>query len=152
MVDQKRRDTSAELLLRRALHAAGHRYRVNLKVPGAPRRTIDIAFTRPKLAVMVDGCFWHGCPDHCVPPKHNAAWWAEKLRTNRERDADTTELLEGAGWAVLRIWEHVPSAEGAAMVEEALRRLRKPVDRASEPPDRSMEALRPHRSSETPRG
>ena len=65
-------------------------------LPAAPRRTIDIAFTKAKLAVMVDGCFWHGCPEHSVPPKHNADWWANKLAHNRARDQETTLLLESA--------------------------------------------------------
>ncbi|MGA4668902.1 very short patch repair endonuclease [Propionibacteriaceae bacterium Y1923] len=120
MVAQKTRDTTPELALRRALHAAGHRYRVNVKVPGAPRRTIDIVFTRQKLAVMVDGCFWHGCPVHSVAPKHNAQWWAEKLARNVARDAETTALLEEAGWTVLRIWEHEDPASALAAVQAAL--------------------------------
>lgn len=73
-----RRDTGPELVLRRALHAAGLRYRVGYPVPGLPRRTIDIAFTRAKVAVFVDGCFWHGCEQHRTVPTANGAWWAEK--------------------------------------------------------------------------
>lgn len=120
MVAQRTRDTAPELLLRRALHAAGYRFRLNVKVPGAPRRTIDIAFTRHKLAVMVDGCFWHGCPVHSVPPKHNAAWWADKLARNKARDAETTALLEAAGWRVLRVWEHEPVPEAVANIASCL--------------------------------
>lgn len=120
MVAQRTRDTAPELMLRRALHAAGYRYRLNVKVPGAPRRTIDIAFTRHQLAVMVDGCFWHGCPEHSVPPKHNAAWWAEKLARNRQRDIETTALLQRAGWTVIRVWEHEPVAVALAKVRSAL--------------------------------
>lgn len=127
MVAQRTKDTSAELLIRRALHAAGYRYRLNVKVPGAPRRTIDIAFTRKKLAIMVDGCFWHGCPQHCVPPKHNAEWWAEKLARNRARDTETTALLEAAGWRVLRLWEHEP-------VDTALTRITAALADPSPPP------------------
>lgn len=121
METQRTKDTSAELALRRALHSLGLRYRLNVKVPGAPRRTIDIAFTRAKVAIMVDGCFWHGCPLHCVPPKHNSQWWAEKLSGNIHRDAETTELLAAAGWRVLRIWEHEPVEEAAALIAEAVR-------------------------------
>lgn len=120
MVAQRTRDTAPELLLRRALHAAGYRYRLNVKVPGAPRRTIDIAFPRQKVAVMVDGCFWHGCPEHSVPPKHNAEWWAEKLERNRARDIETTELLQSAGWTVVRIWEHEPVITAVNTVTSAL--------------------------------
>lgn len=117
MVAQQSRDTKPELLLRRALHAAGYRYRLNAKVPGSARRTIDIAFPRQRLAVMVDGCFWHGCREHSRPPKHNAQWWEEKLERNRVRDRETTQLLHDAGWTVLRVWEHEP-------VDQALRRVR----------------------------
>ena len=122
MVAQRTRDTAPELALRKALHAAGYRFRLNVKVPGAPRRTIDIAFTGAKLAVMVDGCFWHGCPDHSVPPKHNADWWANKLARNRARDQETTLLLENAGWQVLRIWEHVPPSEAVQRIARSLTR------------------------------
>lgn len=81
-----------------------------------PRRTIDIAFTRAKLAVLVDGCFWHGCPTHSVPPKNNAAWWAAKLEKNRQRDGETTRALEAAGWRVVRVWEHEAADESALQV------------------------------------
>ena len=142
MVAQRTRDTTPELLLRRALHAAGYRYRINLKVPGAPRRTIDIAFTRHKLAVMVDGCFWHGCPEHSVPPKHNAIWWAEKLARNRARDAETTALLQGAGWTVVRIWEHEPVAVSVAKVQSTLQAAR-PSGRRETPHARHPPTLGP---------
>jgi len=88
-----------------------------------PRRTIDIAFTRLRLAVFVDGCFWHRCPFHGTAPASNAAWWAEKLRRNRERDAETGAALQAAGWEVLRIWEHTEPVEAAEQVEATLRRL-----------------------------
>jgi DNA mismatch endonuclease (patch repair protein) len=75
-------------------------------VPGNRRRAIDIAFTRARLAVYVDGCFWHGCPQHYAPPRSNADWWRWKVARNQARDQDTNELLAGAGWAVIRAWEH----------------------------------------------
>lgn len=103
--------TQPELALRRLLHQAGFRYRVGYPVPGATRRTIDIAFTKKKIAVFVDGCFWHGCPIHSVPPKNNADWWAAKLGSNGVRDSDTTALLVESGWEVLRLWEHVPPVD-----------------------------------------
>jgi DNA mismatch endonuclease, patch repair protein len=121
-----RRDTGCELLLRRHLHAAGLRYRVNYPVPGNRRRTIDIAFTRAKVAVFVDGCFWHGCPEHGTQPRANADWWTQKLATNQARDADTTVVLEAAGWAVVRVWEHVEPAEAARIVADAVRERRRP--------------------------
>src|SRR4051795_13016504 len=95
-----RRHTRPELELRRELHSRGLRYRVQLKVPGNNRRTIDIAFTRAKLAVYVDGCFWHGCPDHGTLPRANSEWWTWKLARNRERDRDTDRLLESHDWVV----------------------------------------------------
>lgn len=118
-------DTNPELRLRRELHRRGLRYRVGLKVPGMPRRTIDIAFTKSKVAVFVDGCFWHQCPEHSVPVKHNSTWWASKLEANVERDRDTTAQLEGNGWKVLRIWEHLPPEDAAALVEDVLSSCRR---------------------------
>lgn len=111
------------MLLRRELHARGRRFRVVTKVPGNNRRTIDIAFPRQRLAVFVDGCFWHNCPEHGTQPAVNSDWWTTKLTANRDRDADTDRLLDEAGWRVLRIWEH-EAAEGAAdKVEAALDEL-----------------------------
>lgn len=102
----KRKDNDAELAVRRLLHAAGYRYRVHYPVPGLPRRTIDIAFTRTKVAVFIDGCFWHGCPDHGMMPASNREWWSSKLAANRLRDVDTDAHLGSRGWQVLRFWEH----------------------------------------------
>jgi DNA mismatch endonuclease (patch repair protein) len=112
----KRRDTAAEMALRRELHARGLRYRVAYPVPGQRRRTIDIAFTRKKVAVFVDGCFWHGCPKHGSRPRSNSAWWRTKLAANEARDADTNRILEHAGWVVVRIWEHEPANEAADQI------------------------------------
>jgi DNA mismatch endonuclease, patch repair protein len=112
-----RRDTKPELAVRRRLHAAGLRYRVCLKVPGAPRRTIDIAFTKAKLAVFIDGCFWHGCPEHRgAVPASNSEWWKAKIDRNRARDLDTDELLRNAGWLVVRVWEHQDPAVAVARI------------------------------------
>ncbi|MEU1123023.1 very short patch repair endonuclease [Streptomyces sp. NPDC005899] len=106
MSRQARRDTAPEVAVRKLLHASGYRYRLNERVPNMPRRTIDIAFTRAKVAVFMDGCFWHGCPEHATQPKANATWWRDKLDRNMARDAETTEHLVAAGWTVLRFWEH----------------------------------------------
>lgn len=95
------KDTAPEMRLRRALWRAGLRYRVNWRVAGV---CPDISFAGPKVAVYVDGCFWHGCPRHYTAPKHNAEFWAAKLRSNRERDERHTRRLEQAGWRVLRFW------------------------------------------------
>ncbi|WP_385624269.1 very short patch repair endonuclease [Streptomyces sp. P8-A8] len=106
MSRQGSRDTAPEVAVRKLLHAAGLRYRVNTPVPGMPRRTIDITFGTAKIAVFMDGCFWHGCPQHATQPKSNAEWWRVKLAKNMARDRQTTEHLEAAGWTVLRFWEH----------------------------------------------
>lgn len=122
-----RRDTAPEVALRRLLHARGMRYRVNLPVPGLPRRTIDVAFTRPKIAVFVDGCYWHGCPHHGRLPRSNREWWTEKLRRNQARDVQTAAHLGHLGWDVVRFWEHQDPQEVADVVE---RRVRQAVARA----------------------
>ncbi|EFE69269.1 very short patch repair endonuclease [Streptomyces viridosporus] len=116
MSRQNSRDTAPEVAVRRILHAAGLRYRVNVPVPGMSRRTIDIVFPKAKIAVFLDGCFWHGCPQHATSPKANAEWWRTKLDKNMARDRETTGHLASAGWTVLRFWEHVPPDEVAAAV------------------------------------
>ncbi|NDR53700.1 very short patch repair endonuclease [Actinomyces sp. 565] len=110
------RDTAPEVALRRALWRAGFRYRVQYVVPGLPRRKVDIAFTRRKVAVQVDGCFWHGCPEHCVPPTRNPEWWKWKIARNQARDRDTDEKLRVLGWVVVRVWEHEPVDSAFAQV------------------------------------
>ncbi|MGD1217518.1 very short patch repair endonuclease [Streptomyces krungchingensis] len=122
MSRQASKDTNAELAVRRLLHAAGLRYRVEYPVPGMPRRRIDVAFTRAKVAVLIDGCFWHGCPEHATQPKANAEWWRTKLDRNIARDLETTEHLIARGWTVLRFWEHTPAAEVAATVRATVDR------------------------------
>lgn len=122
MSRQARKDTSAELAVRRLLHAAGMRYRVEYPVPGMARRRIDVAFTRAKVAVLIDGCFWHGCPQHATQPKANAEWWREKLARNVARDLETTAHLNAQGWAVLRFWEHEAPEEVAVRVRAAVER------------------------------
>ncbi|MFB7931043.1 very short patch repair endonuclease [Streptomyces sp. NPDC056039] len=116
MSRQASKDTAVELAVRRLLHADGLRYRVEYPVPGLPRRRIDVAFPRAKVAVLIDGCFWHGCPQHATHPKANADWWRTKLDRNMARDRETTEHLLAAGWTVLRFWEHTPAVEVAATV------------------------------------
>lgn len=115
-----RKDTKPELALRRALHARGHRYRVQLPVPGVARRRIDIAFPRRKVAVFVDGCFWHRCPVHCRLPATNEEWWLWKLDRNTARDTDTNRHLAELGWTVVRVWEHHGVDEMVADVEAAI--------------------------------
>ncbi|MER6673143.1 very short patch repair endonuclease [Streptomyces sp. NPDC000983] len=122
MSKQSSRDTAPEVAVRRLLHAAGLRYRVNVPVPGMPRRTIDVVFPKTKIAVFMDGCFWHGCPQHATQPKSNAEWWRNKLDRNMARDSETTRHLEAAGWTVLRFWEH-ESPDSVARSVAAARQL-----------------------------
>jgi DNA mismatch endonuclease (patch repair protein) len=116
---QARKDTGPELALRRRLWRRGLRYRINLRVPGE-RGSIDVAFTRRRLAIFVDGCFWHSCPAHGTIPKANRDWWESKLLANRERDARYDALLESRGWSVVRVWEHEDPDVAAASIARLL--------------------------------
>jgi DNA mismatch endonuclease, patch repair protein len=119
----RRSDTKPEIALRSELHRRGWRFRVDF--PVRTRRRIvrpDIVFTRRRTAVFIDGCFWHCCPDHGTVPKSNADYWAPKLRRNVERDRETDQLLEAAGWTIVRVWEHEEWASAADRVEAVLRR------------------------------
>lgn len=114
------RDTRPELEVRRLVHARGMRYRVDVApVPGLRRRA-DLVFTRVKLAVFIDGCFWHGCPEHWKGPKTNSEYWSTKIETNRSRDADTGRRLKAHGWEVLRFWEHEDPVAAADRIERAV--------------------------------
>jgi DNA mismatch endonuclease (patch repair protein) len=106
MTKVRQTGTKAEMALRKALHRLGLRYRVNFQILKRPRRIADVAFTRLKIAVFVDGCFWHACPEHSSWPKSNAEFWQQKIEANRARDADTDAKLKEVGWTVIRIWEH----------------------------------------------
>lgn len=124
MQANKGRDTKPELALRRAVHARGLRYRVSMRPLPPIRRTADLVFTKAKVAVFLDGCFWHGCPQHHTKARANADYWAEKVTRNRERDAETDRLLEEAGWTVVRVWEHEDPVQAAAKVGEIVRSRR----------------------------
>jgi DNA mismatch endonuclease (patch repair protein) len=115
----RQRDTPGEIALRTALRALGLRYRVDVTLPGTRRRA-DVAFLRAKVAVFVDGCFWHGCPTHGTWPKANASWWRSKIEGNRLRDQDTDCRLRSAGWTVLRFWTHDDAAGAARTIAKAL--------------------------------
>lgn len=115
------RDTKPEVAVRRELHRRGRRFRVAYRpLSEDRRRTVDIAFTRLKVAVHIDGCFWHGCAEHFVPPKTNATYWEQKIASNRARDLDTDRRLTDAGWTVLRFWEHERPTGVADAVENVL--------------------------------
>lgn len=107
MRGNRRADTRPEVLLRSALHRRGYRYRKDFGVDIGRRRVrIDVVFPKRRLAVFVDGCFWHGCPDHCRLPRRNGAYWRLKISGNRKRDKATDRLLSARGWKVVRVWEH----------------------------------------------
>jgi DNA mismatch endonuclease, patch repair protein len=118
----RRTNTKPEVALRSALHRQGYRFRKDLRVDLAPGSRVrpDIVFTARRVAVFVDGCFWHACPDHGRNPANNEWYWAPKLRRNVERDRAGDAALAGAGWRVVRIWEHVPLDEAIATVVRVL--------------------------------
>ncbi|TPW75736.1 very short patch repair endonuclease [Schumannella soli] len=120
MLANRRRDTSPELAVRRLLHARGFRYRVDFRLQPPLRTRADIVFTRARVAVFIDGCFWHGCPDHATAPKRNSDYWIPKLARNVERDRETDAALATAHWTVLRYWEHQPADEVAIQIERCV--------------------------------
>ncbi|PTL78069.1 very short patch repair endonuclease [Vitiosangium sp. GDMCC 1.1324] len=118
----RQKNTSAESVLRRELHARGLRYRIHVPVLTKPRRVADVVFGGLRVAVFVDGCFWHGCPLHATWPKENAEFWRAKIVANQERDRDTDERLRTEGWKVVRVWAHEPP-------EQAARRIAKIIEK-----------------------
>jgi DNA mismatch endonuclease, patch repair protein len=124
----RQRDTKAELALRRELHCLGLRYRVDASPVEGIRRRADLVFSRAKVAVYVDGCFWHVCPEHATWPRANAVWWRDKLHRNVERDRSTDRALAEVGWFVVRVWEHEAAAATAARVAAAVHARLRQVD------------------------
>lgn len=116
MARVRQRGTDVEIELRRALHALGLRYRLQVPLSRKPRRVADIVFIGARAAVFVDGCFWHGCPLHATWPKENAGFWRAKIEANRARDADTTRRLRELGWEVIRVWSHEDPVEAARLI------------------------------------
>lgn len=116
-----RRDTKPEVALRRLLHARGLRFRIDRAVLRDRRRRADIVFGPARVVVFVDGCFWHGCPEHGTWPAANRVFWREKIETNRLRDADTDSRLREQGWDVVRIWEHDDPVTAADRIERIVR-------------------------------
>jgi DNA mismatch endonuclease, patch repair protein len=113
-----RSSTGPEMLIRKELHRRGLRFRINLReLPGRP----DIVFTAARIAVFVDGCFWHSCPDHGLFPKNNRDWWREKLDRNVERDRQKDAQLEQMGWTVVHVWEHEQPSSAADAIERVWR-------------------------------
>lgn len=120
MAKIRQKGTDAEIALRRELYRRGLRYRVDYEVMKKPRRVADVAFPALKIAIFVDGCFWHGCPVHATWPKQNAEFWREKIKANRLRDADTNLRLSDMGWTVLRFWEHEPPIEAVETIAQTV--------------------------------
>ncbi len=131
MQGNRRRDTDPEKQLRRRLHARGLRYRVDHPLrPGGTRLVRpDVVFPRARVAVFVDGCFWHGCPEHFVAPKSNTGYWGPKIEGNRVRDRATDARLAAEGWVVHRCWEHEPMEQVAERVERLVRERARPARR-----------------------
>lgn len=124
----RRTDTKPEVALRSELHRRGLRFRKDHPIRVEGRRPIrpDVVLTRARVAVFVDGCFWHGCPEHQVVPKSNPNYWIPKLRRNIERDREVDAALEDDGWTVLRFWEHEDPAQAAVTVALAVRARPRP--------------------------
>ena len=121
---QGRRDTKPELKIRSLLHRRGLRYRVDRKPLPDHRFRADIVFGPTKVAVFIDGCFWHGCPEHGTLPKNNREWWQAKLLANVQRDRRTNEALLAGGWLPMRFWEHEsPEAVANAIVSAVQQRF-----------------------------
>src|SRR5947209_20230456 len=115
------RDTKPEVRLRSELHRRGLRFRKHLTITAAGVRVRpDIVFPRQRVAVFVDGCFWHGCEEHGNLPRHNSEYWVAKISHNHDRDRVVTAALEASGWQVLRLWEHLPADVGAATIAAQL--------------------------------
>ena len=127
------RDTGPELAVRTELFARGLRYRIHRRPLSTLRSEADIVFPRERVAVYVDGCFWHRCPQHGVRPIANGAWWRQKLDANVDRDRRADRVLHEAGWTVIRVWEHESPAAAAGRIETVVRALRAQHPDAGDP-------------------
>lgn len=121
MAANRSRDTKPELALRSILHSRGLRFRVDCSPLKGVRSRADIVFSKAKIAVFVDGCFWHGCPKHFIMPKTNSDYWSTKIGNNKIRDKRVDKTLEDAGWSAMRVWEHEDSISAADRIEAAWR-------------------------------
>lgn len=125
MRSNRRTDTKPELALRRELHRRGLRFRKDLQIRlDQVRARPDVAFTKAKVAVFLDGCWWHGCGEHGMRPKRNAEFWSRKFDETRERDRRVGSALQDAGWVVVRVWEHEPPADAATRIASLVRSRR----------------------------
>ena len=125
----KKRDTQSEMALRSELHRRGFRYHVDRAISGVTRGRPDVSFPTEQIAVFVDGCFWHSCPQHASTPASNRDWWVRKLSSNVKRDERHSTELGAAGWVVLRFWEHENPLEVADRVQRAVLEARQLIDR-----------------------
>jgi DNA mismatch endonuclease (patch repair protein) len=116
MARQRTRDTAPEVAIRSAVHRLGLRYRIHVRPEPGVRTVADLVFRRARVAVFIDGCFWHGCPIHGSWPASNSAWWRAKIERNIQRDRATDDALTTRGWQVIRIWEHDPPRQAAARI------------------------------------
>ncbi|TRW46367.1 DNA mismatch endonuclease Vsr [Georgenia yuyongxinii] len=132
-----RTGTAPETALRKELHRRGRRFRVHARIEGLPRRRADIVFTRWRVAVFVDGCFWHSCPVHGSVPLTNREWWEWKLARTQARDKDTDDQLSALGWRAVHVWEHLSAEVAASTVEKAL-------EAAGAPPSSQAHPSSPH--------
>jgi DNA mismatch endonuclease, patch repair protein len=123
MENQKQRDTKPERILRSLLHRMGYRFLKDARPESSLRTRADIVFPRVRLAVFIDGCFWHSCPVHKTIPKTNTSWWEAKLESNRKRDAAADEALRASGWKVIRIWEHEAPEDAFSKISQRLEHL-----------------------------
>jgi DNA mismatch endonuclease (patch repair protein) len=121
----KPRDTAPEKAIRSALHRMGLRYSIDAKPVKELNRRADILFRSLKIAIFIDGCFWHGCPIHGTQAKANAEFWYTKINRNQERDVHTTEYLEKAGWKVIRVWEHEDPLVASKKIYDIVRKRQK---------------------------
>lgn len=128
MQGNRSRDTTPELAVRRRLHAAGLRFRVAHRPEPGLNRTADIVFPKQRIAVFIDGCYWHACPEHLTVARTNASYWSEKLARNVARDADTTAQLQASGWRVLRYWEHEDPDAVATSISAVVRAQAHPAE------------------------
>lgn len=133
MQRNRRRDTAPELAVRRLVHSKGLRYLVDARPLPSLNRRADLVFRGPKVAVFIDGCYWHGCPQHGTTAQTNSEYWRDKITRNQARDVETDALLEAAGWLPLRFWEHEPPSDVASRIVFALER--RSQGRPDRPPD-----------------
>jgi DNA mismatch endonuclease (patch repair protein) len=119
-------DTEPELVVRRALYRVGVRYRLHVRTPGGKA---DLVIRSKRFALFIDGCFWHGCPEHYVHPRTNSDFWDKKLRENVDRDRRQTLALLNEGWTVMRVWEHEVREDPLKVVDRVMRSLAEPRKR-----------------------